>query len=66
MTVRGVTKPVTWDVNAKFGPQDVTGLATTSFTLADFNIAKPIVGAVLSIDDKMTFELDFKATRAAG
>lgn len=65
MTVKGVTKPMTWDITATFGAEQVTGQATTNFTLADFNIAKPIVGMVLSIDDQMSLELDFKTTRSA-
>jgi polyisoprenoid-binding protein YceI len=63
MTVHGVTKPMTFDVTAKFGPQDVSGTATTSFMLADFNIPKPSVPLVLSIEDKLMLEIDFKANR---
>ena len=61
LTIRGVTKPATWQVKAKRGPAgEVTGTATTDFKFADFNMTIPKVGRVLSVDDKITLEYDFK------
>jgi polyisoprenoid-binding protein YceI len=65
LTVRGVTRPVTWDVTATFTPQEVTGQAKTTFTFADFEIEKPVVALILSIEDQVGLELDFRAARAA-
>jgi polyisoprenoid-binding protein YceI len=63
LTVHGVTKPTTWDMNATFSPQDVTGSGTTMVTLDQFGMQKPRVFTVLSIDDDITLELDFRAVR---
>lgn len=65
LTVRGVTKPATWEVTAAFAPQEVTGRATTSFTMADFDIPKPSVPRVASIEDQLRLEIDFTAARTA-
>ena len=65
LTVRGVTRPVTWDVTATFTPQEVTGQAKTTFTFADFEIEKPGVALILSIEDQVGLELDFRAAPAA-
>lgn len=59
MTVRGVTRPTVWKVNATFQPGKMTGAATTSFTFADFGITKPKVSVVLSVEETIDLELDF-------
>jgi polyisoprenoid-binding protein YceI len=59
MTVRGVTKPTVWKVDATFAPDRVTGAAVTSFTFADFELAQPRVPVVLSVDETIKLELDF-------
>jgi polyisoprenoid-binding protein YceI len=64
MTIRGVTKPSTWDAKATFSPQGVTGTATTAIKFADFGMTQPRVPLVLSIEDNIRLELDFNATRA--
>lgn len=66
LTVRAVTKPVTWDVKATMAGKDATGSAKTTFTFQDFQIEKPSVLAVLSVVDEIRLELDFKVTQAAG
>lgn len=64
-TVHGVTKPATWDVSAQFTPQEVTGMATTIIKLEDFGMTRPTVGPVLSIEENIILELDFKAARSS-
>jgi polyisoprenoid-binding protein YceI len=59
MTVRGVTKPTVWKVDATFHADRMTGAATTSFTFDDFSITQPKVPVVLSVDDNIKLELDF-------
>ena len=59
LTVRGVTKPTTWKVNAQFAPSTMTGHATTAFTFADFSMDQPRVPVVLSVADTIKLELDF-------
>jgi polyisoprenoid-binding protein YceI len=65
LTVHGVSKPVTWDVTARFAPSSVTGNATTSVKITDFGMTPPRVGPVLSIEDGLTLVLDFTAARGA-
>ncbi len=59
MTIHGVTKPLTWDVTAKKAGNQLTGLASTVITLADFGMTSPKVPLVLSIEDKITLEINF-------
>ena len=64
LTVHGVTKPVTWDVNAQFTPASITGDATTNVNISDFGMTPPKAGPVLSIEDGLTLELAFSANRS--
>lgn len=61
LTIRDVTKPVTWDVtgNIQNGSNaQASGMATTSFKFEDFNLDQPQVPVVLSIVDNITLEVD--------
>lgn len=58
MTVRDVTKPVTWDVKLTVTGNEAKGQATTSFKFAFFNIEQPRVPTVLSIEDNIKLEID--------
>lgn len=66
LTIREVTKPVTWDVTARFVNGAVTGLAKTQFTFADFELPKPRVASVLSVDDEIRLEYEFRLVPASG
>lgn len=59
LTVRGVTRPVTWHVTAEPKNGQVVGSAATQFTFSDFNIAQPRVPVVLSVADTIKLEYDF-------
>lgn len=61
MTLHGVTAPLTWDVIATFGLDGVTGQATTRFQFGDFDISKPSLFFIISVEDDMRLEVDFKA-----
>lgn len=63
LTVRGVTKPVTWDVTAEVNGQEVAGTAKTAVTFGDFNMEQPRVAVVLSVEDNIRLEMDFKVRR---
>jgi polyisoprenoid-binding protein YceI len=65
MTIHGTTRPVTWDVTAKFAGDQVTGTATTSFKFGDFNMQVPRVAVVLSVEDNIRLEVDFTFARIA-
>jgi polyisoprenoid-binding protein YceI len=60
LTIRDATRPTTWDVTARVADGVVTGLAKTSFTFADFQMTKPRVGSVLSVEDEIRVEYDFR------
>jgi polyisoprenoid-binding protein YceI len=62
LTLRGTTRPAVWDVRAQVSGSEVTGKATTQFTLQDYGIPKPSVARVVSIEDTIILELDFRAT----
>ena len=59
LTIKGVTKPTTWQVTAQFEGGKVTGSASTAFTFDDFGMAKPRVASVLSVADTIRLEYDF-------
>ena len=59
LTVKGVTRPTTWQVTARFEGGQVTGSAATAFTFEDFGMAKPRVASVLSVADTIKLEYDF-------
>lgn len=63
MTLHGVTKEVTWNVVATFGNDMVGGRATTSFQFATFNLTKPSLARLLSVDDKIDLEIEFRCKR---
>jgi hypothetical protein len=65
LTVRDQTRPVTWEVTAKLVQGVLTGQATTQFTFADFAINKPRVASVLSVNDDIRLELDFRLLPAS-
>ena len=63
LTVRGVTKPTTWNVSAVLKGDQLTGTAATRFTFSDFNIPQPRVPMVLSLSDSIGLEYDFSMMR---
>ena len=63
LTVRNVTKPVTWDVTAQVQGNQVTGQAATAFKFEDFSLTQPRVARVLSIVDNIALELDVTLQR---
>lgn len=63
LTIHGVTKPATWDATVKFGGSEMTGTAIITTKMTDFGMTPPKVGPVLSIEDTIKLELDFKVVR---
>jgi polyisoprenoid-binding protein YceI len=63
LTLRDVTRSVTWDVTANLQGDQVKGQAKTTFTFADFKLSKPTVMVVLSVDDNINLEVDFTLQR---
>lgn len=60
LTVHGVTHPTTWHVTAHTEGDDVVGLAQTAFTFKDFSLDQPHVPVVLSVEDTIKLEYDFR------
>ena len=58
LTVRGVTRPTTWTVKARYLPTTVIGSTATAFTFADFTINQPRVPILLSVSDTIKLEGD--------
>ncbi len=59
LTVRGITKPVTWDAQAKIAGSDLTGTATTVVKFGDFGMSPPTTMMVLSVVDSIALQIDF-------
>lgn len=63
LTVHGVTRPATWNVNVRQVTPDVTGTATTRFAFADFGLPVPRLALLLSVKDTIVLEYDFRLAR---
>ena len=64
MTLHGVTEEATWNVVATFGNDQVAGRATTTLQFATFNLTKPSFARLMSVDDKIDLEIEFRAKRS--
>ncbi len=62
LTIRDVTREITWNVSATFTPDRIQGLAETSFTFGDFEMSKPSGMFILGVEDLIRLELAFMAT----
>jgi polyisoprenoid-binding protein YceI len=64
LTVRGVTRPTTWTVTARRDGDAIAGTAATRFKFADFSMTIPRVRSVLSVEDDIRLEYDFRFVHA--
>jgi polyisoprenoid-binding protein YceI len=64
VTLHGVTKELTWTVVSTFGNDAVAGRATTATDFATFNMTKPTLARLLSVDDKLELEVEFRFKRS--
>jgi polyisoprenoid-binding protein YceI len=65
LTVKGVTRPTTWDVTVKQAGQAVIGTATARFAFADFGLDVPRLAMLLSVKDTIILEYDFNLVRGS-
>jgi polyisoprenoid-binding protein YceI len=65
LTIRDVTKPVTFDVKGKLEGDSVSGTATTNVLMKDFGFDPPTVAGVLTVQDGVTITVNFTAKEAA-
>ena len=61
MTIREVTKPVTFDVVGKLQGDTITGTATTQLLMKDFGFDPPNIAGILTVDDGVTVTVNFTA-----
>ncbi len=64
LTIRNVTKPVTWDVTCNRQSDQGTCQASTSFKFEYFDLTIPRVPVVLSVDDNIRLEIDLVLQRS--
>lgn len=62
MTIRGVTKSVTWNVTGARNGTVVTGKASTVINMSDFGITPPNIANMIKVEDAVTLEVAFVAT----
>jgi polyisoprenoid-binding protein YceI len=65
LTIRGTTRPTTWEATATFNGQEVSMEAKTSFRFADFGLSIPRVASVLSVEDTIRLETDLLLRRSS-
>jgi polyisoprenoid-binding protein YceI len=63
LTIHGVTRPATWDVNVKQVTPEITGTAVTRIAFADFGLEVPRLALLLSVKDTIMLEYDFHLLR---
>ena len=63
LTIHGVTKPTTWLVTAEARDGVFSGTALTRLKFEDFNLAQPRVPILLSIEDEINLEFQFRFVR---
>jgi polyisoprenoid-binding protein YceI len=66
ITLHGVTRSATWDADVTLDGDTLSGTATTTFVIADYEMEKPIVGPVVSIEDEVVLNVDISAPVDAG
>lgn len=63
LTLRDVTRRLTWEATATFNGQHVRIRAHTAFRFADFGRRTPRVSVVLSVEDQIRLEADLLLAR---
>lgn len=61
LTLHGVTKTVSWDAEITRDGDTITGVASHAFLIEDYDMEKPIVGPVVSIEDEVTLNIEVTA-----
>ena len=65
MTLYGTTSEISWNVVITLNAKQVAGRATTEFPFTKFNIPKPQLARLLSVDDTIDLELELRFLRQA-
>lgn len=64
-TVKGQTRPVTYETTGTFTPEGMIGKARTTLPMSSFGITPPSLGPLLQVSDDMIAEVDIKAAMGA-
>ena len=64
MTLHGETAEATWNVVATFANDGVAGRGTTTLTFAMFKLTKPTLARLVSVEDKIDLEIEFRCQRS--
>src|SRR5262249_36933133 len=64
LTVKGVTRQVTWESIATFDGPRVNVQARTAFRFGDFRLSQPRVRVLLSVEDDIKLEADLRLQRS--
>ncbi|HEU0022975.1 MAG TPA: YceI family protein [Dehalococcoidia bacterium] len=62
MTLHGNTSPLLWEVTAQFAPDQIVGTARTNFDFARFHLVRPSRFFLLSVEDNIRLDLDFRVS----
>ena len=62
LTIQGVSRTVTWDAAATFSADSVEASASTTVTFDQFEIAKPALAFIISVEDEIRLEMDIIAS----
>lgn len=61
LTINGVEKQVSWNATVTLDGDSITGSATTLIRFDDYDVEKPVMGPVMSIEDDVTLTIDIVA-----
>ena len=59
ITIREITRPVTFDVVARLEGDTITGLASTQLRMTDFGFEPPSFANLFTVEDQFVAEVDF-------
>jgi hypothetical protein len=65
LTVKDVTRRVTWEGTASFDGPRIAVRARTAFKFGDFNLRVPRVSVLLSVEDDIKLEADLSLRRTS-
>ncbi len=57
MTIRETSRPLTFDVRARYGGGTLTGVAHATFRLTDFGLSPPNIAGVVTVEDEMRLQV---------
>ena len=63
LNISDITRPTVWSVDGFFSKDVISGVATTVITWEEFQISKPRLPFIISVDDDIKLEIDFNVTR---